>query len=82
MRYIRRSSRILWRCVGESGCRAPYGHGHGHASEQYMLTCHFVQEIARRQSRGDSPSMVRCLSLRLVQSLARWPEALPEHFQE
>ena len=41
MRYIRRSSRILWRYVGESGHRVPYRHGHGHASEHSTSTCQF-----------------------------------------
>ena len=32
-RYIKRNSRILWRDVGESERRAPYGDEHGHTNE-------------------------------------------------
>src|SRR6266566_2324014 len=47
------SSRILWRYVGESGRRPPYGHGHSHASEHSTPTRQFCLGHCEKAVEGE-----------------------------
>ena len=42
----------MWRYVGESGCRVPYRHGHGHASEHSTPTRQFYLGRCKKAVEG------------------------------